>query len=69
MHKEIQLALTPEKAEKKENLEKEITEILEISPLQITSLRILHKSVDARSYQPKINLTVEVYWDETPPER
>jgi len=69
MHKEIQLALTPEKAEKKEYLEKEITEILKISPLQITSLRILHKSVDARSYQPKINLTVEVYWDEIPPEK
>jgi hypothetical protein len=69
MHKEIQLALTPEKAEKKEYLEKEITEILKISPLQITSLRILHKSVDARSYQPKINLTIEIYWDEIPPEK
>jgi uncharacterized FAD-dependent dehydrogenase len=69
MHKEIQLSLSPEKAEKKENIEKQITETLKISPVQITRLRILHKSVDARSYLPKINLTVEVYWDENPPEK
>ncbi len=68
MHKEIQLILQPEQAEKKELLTKSVADKLDISPARITSLRTIRKSIDARSFQPKINLTVEVYWDENAPE-
>jgi hypothetical protein len=67
MHTELQLVLTPEQAEKKELLHFQIAQSLKIKKEQITRVRILRKSIDARSFQPKINLTVEVYWDEIPP--
>ena len=40
---------------------------LVISPSRITRLRTIRKSIDARSFIPKVNLTVEVYWDEPAP--
>lgn len=67
MQIEIQLILTPEQAEKQELLTKQVADKLEISPLRITRLRTIKKSIDARSFQPKVNLTVEVYWDEPAP--
>ncbi len=67
MHTELQLILTPEQAEKKELLHFQVAQNLKIKKEQITRVRILRKSIDARSFQPKINITVEVYWDETPP--
>jgi uncharacterized protein len=69
MHKELQLSLTPELAEKPELLTKQVADKLEISPSRITQLRTRKKSIDARSFQPKVNLTVEVYWDEPAPVR
>ena len=68
MHTQLQLILTPEQAERPELLQKKVAEKLEISVQQITRLRTLKKSIDARSYQPKINITVEVYVDEAAPE-
>ena len=68
MHKEIQITLPPEKVNNKSVLEKEIIKIINIEIQQITRWRIIRKSIDARSYLPKFNLSVEVYWDEIPPE-
>lgn len=67
MHTEIQITLTPEQAEIQELFVKQLTEKLHISSDKITRIRILRKSIDARSFQPKVNLTVEVYWNEPAP--
>jgi len=67
MHNELQLILTPEQAEKKELLSKLVADKLLISPQRITRLRTLKKSIDSRAFLPKINVVVEVYWDEEAP--
>lgn len=67
MHNEIQLILTPEQAEKPDLLAKQVADKLEISPSRITRLRTLKKSIDSRAFLPKVNVTVEVYWDEEAP--
>ena len=67
MHIELQLILSPEQAETPYLLSKQVADKLEISPERITRLRILKKSIDSRSFAPKINLTAEVYWDEIAP--
>jgi uncharacterized FAD-dependent dehydrogenase len=69
MRKELQLSLIPELAEKLELLTKQVADKLEISPARITYLRTTKKSIDARSFQPKVNLTVDVCWDEPAPVR
>ena len=69
MRKELQLSLIPELAEKPELLTKQVADKLEISPSRITQLRTTKKSIDARSFLPKVNITVEVYWDEPAPVR
>ena len=63
MHTELQLILTPEQAEKSDLLKNKVAESLAITPDRVSLIRILRKSVDARS-QPKINLTAEIFWDE-----
>lgn len=67
MHTEIQLILSPEQAETPFLLNKSAADKLEISPDRITRLRTLRKSIDSRSFRPKVNVTLEVYWDEAPP--
>ncbi len=67
MHNELQLILTPEQAEKPELLLKQVADKLVISPQKITRIRTLRKSIDSRSFLPKVNITVEVYWDEEAP--
>jgi len=67
MLKEIQLSLTPEQASNKVLLPKFIADKLEISPLRITRIRTLKKSIDSRAFLPKVNATYEVYWDEEAP--
>jgi hypothetical protein len=68
MHNELQISLTPEQAYKQEILAKLVADKLEISPQRITRIRTLKKSIDSRAFLPKVNLTVEVYWDEEAPE-
>lgn len=68
MHSQIQLSLNPEQALKKDLLTKILADKLEISPLEITRIRTLKKSIDSRSFQPKVNALYEVYWDEVAPE-
>jgi len=69
MHTELQLILTPEQAETPFLLNKQVADKLEISPQRITRVRTIRKSIDARSFQPRVNCTVEVYWDEEAPKR
>ncbi len=66
MHQEILLSTTPQIAETEALLHKQIADKLEIAPSRITRIRILKKSIDSRSYQVKININAEVYWDEEP---
>ena len=68
MHNELQLILTPEQAYKADLLTKQVADKLQISPQRITRLRTLKKSIDSRAYLPKVNVTIEVYWDEEAPE-
>ena len=68
MQSKLQLILSPEQAAKSDLLKKHISEKLEISPERVTCVRILKKSIDARSGRPKINLSAEVFWDEEPVE-
>jgi len=67
MHEELQLILTPEQAHKEDLLIKQVADKLQVSPQRITRLRTLRKSIDSRSFMPKVNITVEVYWDEEAP--
>ena len=69
MHNEIQLTITPEQAFKEDMLTKQAADKLEISPKSITRIRTLRKSIDSRAFLPKVNVTVEVYWDEMAPEQ
>jgi len=68
MHNELQLILTPEQAYKEELLTKNVADKLQISPQRITRIRTLRKSIDSRAFLPKVNVTVDVYWDEIAPE-
>ena len=68
MHIELQLILTPEQAFKEDLFSKQIADKLQISPKEITRIRTLKKSIDSRSFIPKVIVTVEVYWDEVAPE-
>lgn len=67
MHNELQLILTPEQAYKQDLLTKQVADKLQISPQRITCLRTLRKSIDSRSFLPKVNVTVDVFWDEPAP--
>ncbi len=67
MYTDLQLTALPEQAETPYLLTKLVADKLEISPDRITRIRTTKKSIDARSFQVKINLTVEVYWDEEAP--
>ena len=69
MHNEIQLTVTPEQAFKEDLLTKQVADKLVISPKNITRIRTIRKSIDSRAFLPKVNITVEVYWDEIPPEQ
>lgn len=68
MHSQLQLQLTPEQAEKQDLLLKQVADKLEVSPERITRLRTIKKSIDARSFKPIINVTIEAYVDEEAPE-
>ena len=69
MHKELQLILTPEQAAREELFREKVAENTGIEPERISLIRILRKSIDARTAFPKINIAVEVFWDEKSPEK
>lgn len=68
MHHTLQLVLTPEEAAHPEVIRKKASEALALSPDEITALRIVRKSIDARSQRIKVNLSVEIYWKEAAPQ-
>ncbi|MFV0470660.1 MAG: NAD(P)/FAD-dependent oxidoreductase [Paludibacteraceae bacterium] len=65
MQTTLQLILTPEQAYKKELLYQGIAKKLHLDVKEISEVRILRKSIDARSI-PKINLSVVVFVNEIP---
>ena len=67
MIKKIELVLLPQEAADKGRQTELAAASLSIPETRIFSINILKRSIDARSRQPKIRLSVEVFIDETPP--
>ncbi len=67
MHSQFQLILTPEQSYSGDLINKQVADKLQITVDRITRLRILKKSIDSRGGRPKVNMSVEIYWDEQPP--
>lgn len=66
MQLKVQLILTPEQAAKESQLKRRVAEKATIAEQEINYIRIVKKSIDARSHQAKINLSVEVFVNEQP---
>ncbi|MFL5763299.1 MAG: NAD(P)/FAD-dependent oxidoreductase [Bacteroidia bacterium] len=66
MKQELQLVLSPEEAANEEIIRSIAAQQLRISPASISFVRILKRSVDARSRTIRINLKIEVYQNEIP---
>lgn len=69
MKKEITLSVSPETAAKEELLKKAIAENLSISEKEISFIKLLKRSVDARSKEVRINIAAEIYFNEPAPEK
>ncbi len=67
MQTQLQLILTPEQAHKQDLLTLAVSKKLNLDPKKISSIHTLKKSIDARSHQVKVIITVDVFWDELPP--
>ena len=67
MHTEIQLRLPPEDAAHEKLIEKEAAKALGISPENISQIRLLKRSIDARQKQVFVNLKVAVWHNEPAP--
>lgn len=67
MYSELQLILTPEQAGVESLLREHVAIKLKINEERISLIRTVRKSIDARGRFPRVNLTVDVYWDEKPP--
>lgn len=68
MIKLIDIVVSPETVGTPELLHKEVVRFLKINSSEKVSVYIRRRSIDARSRQPKINLSLEVYIDESIPE-
>ncbi len=66
MQKTLQLSLLPDEAATPELLKEAVAPMISVDPGAILHLRIDRKSIDARSRQVRINLTVTVFVDELP---
>lgn len=67
MKKELNFVLSPEVAFDEANLQAHICQILQILPQDNPFIRKIRRSIDARSRQIKVNLSVAVYLNEIPP--
>lgn len=67
MYSQLQLILSPQQAGEPELLNEQVAKELHVAPERITRVRMQKKAIDSRGGRPKINLTLEVYWDEQPP--
>jgi uncharacterized protein len=68
MIKSIDIVVSPETAATPTLLYKEVTRFLQVNSTEQISIHIRRRSIDARSRQPKINLSLEVYINEPIPE-
>lgn len=69
MKREIQLRLTPEEASDDIHYKPIIAKELDIRPDDISAIKIIKRSIDARKRQVIIQITAEVWIDETPSEQ
>jgi len=66
MQKIINLSLSPKRASDEKYYKHDAAEFLHINEEKITSVEILRKSIDARKKFVKVNVQLEVWWDEVP---
>ncbi len=66
MQKTIQLQLLPQQAADPATIKQHIAQSQNINPNSVTGYTITKKSLDARSRQPKIHLTLHAYINEPP---
>src|SRR5436189_3027102 len=66
MIKQIELVLLPEEAADKSIQRQKASELLAVPENEITFIKILKRSIDARSRTVKIRLQAEAYIDENP---
>lgn len=66
MKQELNLVVSPETAADEASIKQTAARELRISISEITALKILKRSIDARSRNIKINLKIEVYCNEQP---
>lgn len=67
MVKKISFTVSPSTAADSVQLKTRTANELGISPSQLQALRIVHRSIDARQRDIKINLTIDAYIGEEPP--
>lgn len=67
VYNDIQLVVTPKQAVVQAELARVVGEKLRVDPNRINTVRIMRKSIDARSKLVKVNLCVEVYTDGSKP--
>lgn len=67
MKKELNLVLSPEEAANEDVIKSVASKQLHTAPSSITFIKILKRSIDARSRNIKINLRIEVYINEQLP--
>jgi uncharacterized protein len=67
MRQELNLVVSPPEAGNEDLLRDVVAQHLNINPSRITSVKVLRRSIDARSRQIKINVKAEVYIDDQPP--
>ena len=64
MQQSVNITLSPEQAANDKLLKNEACAKAGVQPQRVKSIRIEHKTVDARQRMPKINLSVRLYIDE-----
>lgn len=69
MKKELSLAVSPEVAANEGLLKRAIAENLSINEREISFIKLLKRSIDARSKDVKINIISEIYLNEPAPEK
>jgi hypothetical protein len=67
MHQSLQLILTPETALDEVAFQQYVIKQLHLNTAEFLTIRKVKQSIDARSRQIKVNVSVDVYADETPP--
>lgn len=67
MKKEFDITLPPDDAFDNENLKKAVAENLDVVLDEVTSVKVLKRSIDARSRNTKVHLKIQAYINESPP--